>query len=156
MSTSLSLADRLNRPIGVLRMSLTARCNLACPYCCPDVEELPGLLNLEQQIRVIRVATRLGAQTLRLTGGEPLLSRRLLPLLEAVAQARRDRSDPIAGLQAVALTSNGVLLSEPMARALRAAGLDRITISLDAAEGEAAARMAGLQGGAIAGERLVR
>ena len=93
---------------------------------------------------------------MRLTGGEPLLSRRLLPLLEAVAQARRDRSDPIAGLQAVALTSNGVLLSEPMAWALRAAGLDRITISLDAAEGEAAARMAGLQGGAVAGERLVR
>ena len=60
MSTSLPLADRLNRPIGVLRLSLTARCNLACPYCCPDVEELPGLLTLEQQIRVIRVATRLG------------------------------------------------------------------------------------------------
>ena len=156
MSTSLPLADRLNRPIGVLRLSLTARCNLACPYCCTDVEEPPGLLTLEQQIRVIRVATRLGAQTLRLTGGEPLLSRRLLPLLEAVAQARRDRSDPMVGLQAVALTSNGVLLSAPMARALRAAGLDRITISLDAAEGEAAARMAGLQGGAVAGERLVR
>ena len=156
MSTSLPLADRLNRPIGVLRLSLTARCNLACPYCCPDVEEPPGLLTLEQQIRVIRVATRLGVQTLRLTGGEPLLSRRLLPLLEAVTQARRDRSDPMAGLQAVALTSNGVLLSEPMARALRAAGLDRITISLDAAEGEAAARMAGLQGGAVAGDRLVR
>ena len=123
MSTSLPLADRLNRPIGVLRLSLTARGNLACPYCCPDVEEPPGLLTLEQQIRVIRVATRLGAQTLRLTGGEPLLSRRLLPLLEAVAQARRDRSDPMAGLQTVALTSNGVLLSEPMARALRAAWL---------------------------------
>ena len=89
MSTSLPLADRLNRPIGVLRLSLTARCNLACPYCCPDVEEPPGLLTLEQQMRVIRVAARLGAQTLRLTGGEPLLSRRLLPLLEAVAQARR-------------------------------------------------------------------
>ena len=103
MSTTLPLADRLNRPIGVLRLSLTARCNLACPYCCPDVEEPPGLLTLEQQIRVIRVATRLGAQTLRLTGGEPLLSRRLLPLLEAVAQARRDRSDPMAGLQTVAL-----------------------------------------------------
>ena len=85
MSTPLPLADRLNRPIGVLRLSLTARCNLACPYCCPDVEEPPGLLTLEQQMRVIRVASRLGAQTLRLTGGEPLLSRRLLPLLEAVA-----------------------------------------------------------------------
>ena len=156
MSTPLPLADRLNRPIGVLRLSLTARCNLACPYCCPDVEEPLGLLTLEQQLRVIRVAARLGAQTLRLTGGEPLLSRRLLPLLESVAQARRDRSDPMAGLQTVAMTSNGVLLSERMACALRAAGLDRITISLDAAVGDAAARMAGLQGGAVAGDRLVR
>ena len=156
MSTSLPLADRFNRPLGVLRLSLTARCNLACPYCRPDVDDPPGLLTLEQQMRVIRVASRLGTQTLRLTGGEPLLSRRLLPLLEAVAQARRRRSDPVAGLEVVALTSNGVLLSEPMARSLRAAGLNRITISLDAAEGDAAARMAGLQGGAVAGERLVR
>ena len=155
MSTSLPLADRLNRPIGVLRLSLTARCNLACPYCCPDVDDPPGLLNLDQQLRVIRVASRLGAQTLRLTGGEPLLSRRLLPLLEAVAQARMRRSDPMAGLRAVALTTNGVLLSEPMARSLRASGLDRITISLDAAQGDAAARMAGLKGGALAGDRLV-
>ena len=110
MSTSLPLADRFNRPIGVLRLSLTARCNLSCPYCCPDVDDPPGLLNLDQQLRVIRVASRLGAQTLRLTGGEPLLSRRLLPLLEAVAQARMRRSDPMAGLRAVALTANGVLL----------------------------------------------
>ena len=74
MSTSLPLADRLNRPIGVLRLSLTARCNLACPYCCPDLEEPSGLLTLEQQMRVIRVAKRLGAQTLRLSGGEALLN----------------------------------------------------------------------------------
>ena len=89
MSTSLPLADRFNRPLGVLRLSLTARCNLACPYCRPDVDDPPGLLTLEQQMRVIRVASRLGTQTLRLTGGEPLLSRRLLPLLEAVAPAPR-------------------------------------------------------------------
>ena len=156
MSTSLPLEDRPNRPIGVLRLSLTARCNLACSYCCTDVEEPLGLLTLEQQLRVIRVAARLGAQPLRLTSGEPLLSRRLLPLLESVAQARRDPSDPMADLQTVALTSNGVLLSERVACALRAVGLDRITISLDAALGDSAARMAGLQGGAVAGDRLVR
>lgn len=119
------------------------------------MEKPLGLLSLEQQLRVIRVAARLGEQTLPLTGGEPLLSRRLLPLLDSVTQARRDRSDPMAGLQAVALTSNEVLLSKRIARALRAAGLDCITISLDAAEWEAA-RMAGLQGGAVAGDRLVR
>ena len=120
------------------------------------MEKPLGLLSLEQQLRVIRVAARLGEQTLPLTGGEPLLSRRLLPLLDSVTQARRDRSDPMAGLQAVALTSNEVLLSKRIARALRAAGLDCITISLDAAEWDAAARMAGLQGGAVAGDRLVR
>ena len=156
MSTSLPLADRLNRPIGVLRMSLTARCNLACPYCCPDVEEPPGLLTLEQQMRVIRVAARLGAQTLRLTGGEPLLSTRLLPLLQRVNDGRAVQAQPWAGLREVALTSNGVLLNRQRAEALRAAGLDRITISLDAMHGAVAARMAGLRGGAAAGDQLVQ
>ena len=156
MSTSLPLADRLNRPIGVLRLSLTARCNLACPYCCPDVEDPPGLLTLEQQLRVIRVAARLGAQTLRLTGGEPLLSTRLLPLLQRVNDGRAVQAQPWAGLREVALTSNGVLLNRQRAEALRAAGLDRITISLDAMHGAVAARMAGLRGGAAAGDQLVQ
>ena len=156
MSTSLPLADRLNRPIGVLRLSLTARCNLACPYCCPDLEEPPGLLTLEQQMRVIRVAARLGAQTLRLTGGEPLLSTRLLPLLQRVNDGRAVQAQPWAGLREVALTSNGVLLNRQRAEALRAAGLDRITISLDAMHGAVAARMAGLRGGAAAGDQLVQ
>ena len=156
MSTSLPLADRLNRPIGVLRLSLTARCNLACPYCCPDVEEPPGLLTLEQQMRVIRVAARLGAQTLRLTGGEPLLSSRLLPLLQRVNDGRAVHAQPWAGLRQVALTSNGVLLNRQRAEALRAAGLDRITLSLDAIHGAVAARMAGLRGGAAAGDQLVQ
>ena len=156
MSTPLPLTDRLNRPIGVLRLSLTARCNLACPYCCPDVEDPPGLLTLEQQLRVIRVAARLGAQTLRLTGGEPLLSTRLLPLLQRVNDGRAVQAQPWAGLREVALTSNGVLLNRQRAEALRAAGLDRITISLDAMHGAVAARMAGLRGGAAAGDQLVQ
>ena len=156
MSTPLPLADRLNRPIGVLRLSLTARCNLACPYCCPDVEEPPGLLTLEQQMRVIRVAARLGAQTLRLTGGEPLLSSRLLPLLQRVNDGRAVHAQPWAGLRQVALTSNGVLLNRQRAEALRAAGLNRITLSLDAIHGAVAARMAGLRGGAAAGDQLVQ
>ena len=156
MSTLLPLTDRLNRPIGVLRLSLTARCNLACPYCCPDVEDPPGLLTLEQQLRVIRVAARLGAQTLRLTGGEPLLSTRLLPLLQRVNDGRAVQAQPWAGLREVALTSNGVLLNRQRAEALRAAGLDRITISLDAMHGAVAARMAGLRGGAAAGDQLVQ
>lgn len=150
------LIDQRARPLGVLRMSLTARCNLACPYCCPDVADPPGLLTLDEQLRLIRVAANLGAHTLRLTGGEPLLSERLLPLLERVALGRMTSGDPLQGIRQVALTTNGVLLTQERAMALRSVGLDRITVSLDAVEGTVVARMAGLHGGVSAGERLVR
>ena len=156
MTAATSPIDQRARSLGVLRMSLTARCNLACPYCCPDVADPPDLLSLEQQLRLIRVAARLGAHTLRLTGGEPLLSDRLLPLLEQVALGRVTSGDPLQGLRQVALTSNGVLLTEARARALRAAGLERITISLDAVEAAVVARMAGLRGGESAGTRLIQ
>ncbi|WP_186480208.1 GTP 3',8-cyclase MoaA [Synechococcus sp. NOUM97013] len=148
--------DQHTRPLGVLRLSLTARCNLACPYCCPDSVDPPVMLTLEQQLRLIRVAARLGVHTLRLTGGEPLLSDRLMPLLAGVADGRRTPGDPLAGLRDVALTTNGVLLSEQRAKALKKTGLDRITVSLDAVDGAVAARMAGLRGGRIAGEGLVQ
>ena len=155
MSPAPPPVDQWFRPFGVLRLSLTARCNLACPYCCPDSEELPGLMRLDQQVRLVRVACGLGVHTLRLTGGEPLLSDRLLPLLEALAAGRSNAADPLARLKEVALTTNGVLLTPEKALALRAAGLDRITVSLDALEGGVVATMAGLRGGQRAGERLV-
>jgi len=156
MTLETSVADQRCRTLGVLRLSLTARCNLSCPYCCPDAEDPPGLLSLEQQVRLIRVACRLGVHTLRLTGGEPLLSDRLLPLLQQIHKGRQTQGDPLTGLREVALTSNGVLLTAGRATALRASGLDRITISLDAVDAEVAARMAGLRGGAAAGERHVQ
>ena len=156
MTPEPSVADQRFRTLGVLRLSLTARCNLACPYCCPDAGDPPGLLSLEQQVRLIRVACRLGVHTLRLTGGEPLLSERLLPLLEQIHIGRQTNGDPLTGLREVALTSNGVLLTAERATALRASGLNRITISLDAIDAAVAARMAGLRGGASAGERLVQ
>ncbi|MFM7238924.1 MAG: radical SAM protein, partial [Cyanobium sp.] len=133
--------DQLNRPLGVLRLSVTARCNLACPYCLPDGVEPPGLLTLAQRLRVIEAAVALGVSSLRLTGGEPLLHAGLEELIAAV-QPLRER-----GLREIALTSNGVLLSAERARALRRAGLNRITLSLDGATGEAVARMAGVGGG---------
>ena len=156
MTSAPSLVDQRSRPLGVLRLSLTGRCNLACPYCCPDAEDPAGLLSLEQQLQLIRVACHLGAHTLRLTGGEPVLSGRLLPLLQRVNDGRAVQAQPWAGLREVALTSNGVLLNRQRAEALRAAGLDRITISLDAMHGAVAARMAGLRGGAAAGDQLVQ
>ena len=130
--------DQLGRPLGVLRLSLTARCNLACPYCLPDGQEPEGVLTLEQRLRVISAAVALGARSLRLTGGEPLLHGQLEELIASAARP---------ALHEIALTSNGVLLSAARARALRRAGLNRITFSLDGATGEAVARMAGVGGG---------
>jgi cyclic pyranopterin phosphate synthase len=143
-----SLTDGLGRPLGVLRLSLTARCNLACPYCLPDGQEPPGLLTLEQRRTVVQAAVALGAQSLRLTGGEPLLHPQLENLIEAVQPLRAK------GLREIALTSNGTLLSANRSRALREAGLDRLTLSLDGADGASVARMTGLSD-ARAGERTL-
>jgi GTP 3',8-cyclase len=140
--------DQLNRPLGVLRLSLTARCNLACPYCLPDGVEPPGLLTLAQRLQLIEAAVALGAHSLRLTGGEPLLHPELERLIEAVQPLRAE------GLREIALTSNGTLLSAGRARALREAGLDRITLSLDGADGSSVARMAALSD-ARAGARML-
>jgi cyclic pyranopterin phosphate synthase len=148
VSTLAHPSDRLGRPLGVLRLSLTARCNLACPYCLPDGVEPPGLLTLAQRLRVIEAAVALGVRSLRLTGGEPLLHSQLEELIRAVQPLRA------RGLGEIALTSNGVLLNAERARALRTAGLDRITLSLDGTTGAAVARMAGLGDGA-AGERTL-
>jgi cyclic pyranopterin phosphate synthase len=133
--------DQLGRPLGVLRLSLTARCNLACPYCLPDGMEPPGLLDQRQRLAVIEAAVALGAGSLRLTGGEPLLHTGLEALIAAAGPLRQ------RGLREIALTSNGSLLSAERAQALRAAGLDRITLSLDGTTGASVARMAGLNGG---------
>jgi cyclic pyranopterin phosphate synthase len=139
--------DRHGRPLGVLRLSLTARCNLACPYCCPESKDPPGLLQLEERRLVVQTAVELGVHTLRLTGGEPLLS----PQLEALVAAVR----PLQGLQEIAITTNGVLLDAERARSLKAAGVDRLTLSLDAVDGSTAARMAGLAGGTAQGNALL-
>ena len=92
--------------------------------------------------------------SLRLTGGEPLLQPQLEALIAAAGPLRQRRPDG-GGLREIALTSNGALLSAERARALRAAGLDRLTLSLDGAEAGAVATMAGLTGGAAAGEALL-
>jgi cyclic pyranopterin phosphate synthase len=134
----MTVADLLERPLGVLRLSLTARCNLACPYCLPDGQEPPGLLSLEQRLQVAGAAVALGASSVRLTGGEPLLHKELDALIGALQPLRSQ------GLQEIALTSNGLLLSAQRAQQLRDAGLDRLTLSLDGTTGASVARMAGL------------
>jgi cyclic pyranopterin phosphate synthase len=120
------LVDRLARPLGSLRISVTDRCNLRCQYCMPEEEYvwLPrhDILQFEEIVRLAGVFTMLGVRRIRITGGEPLLRRDLPVLISRLAA--------VAGLEDLALTTNGVLLGELAAR-LRAAGLHRITVSLD-------------------------
>lgn len=125
------LVDRFGRPLRDLRVSVTDRCNLRCPYCMPREVFGAGfafmdrreLLSFEEVARLARVFARLGVRKIRLTGGEPLL-RRELPRLVAML-------DEVGGIEDIALTTNGTLLSA-QARALHAAGLHRVTVSLDA------------------------
>ena len=134
----------------MLRLSLTARCNLACPYCLPDGQEPEGLLSLEQRLAVVEAAVALGFHSLRLTGGEPLLHPGLTELVAAVQPLRR------AGLRQIAVTSNGLLLTAERAWQLRQAGLDRLTISLDGTTATSVARMAGLKETSAGAQALAR
>jgi GTP 3',8-cyclase len=123
---SLSLLDRLDRPLRNLRLSVTDRCNLRCSYCMPEPDYvwLPreDLLGFEEISRLTDVFLDLGVDKVRLTGGEPLLRRDLTTLVGMLSTKPRIRD--------LALTTNGVLLADHAA-ALRAAGLHRITVSLD-------------------------
>lgn len=121
-----AVSDRLGRPLRSLRISVTDRCNLRCQYCMPEENYvwLPrgDLLSFEETSALVDVFLELGVEKLRLTGGEPLL-RRDLPVLVRMLACKN-------GLRDLALTTNAVLLAES-ARALREAGLHRVTISLD-------------------------
>ncbi len=126
----LPLADRLARPLRDLRISVTDRCQFRCTYCMPrevfgrDFAFVPRgqLLTFEELARVARVFAGLGVRKLRLTGGEPVLRRDLEKLVAMLAG--------IGGIGDIALTTNGALLAGK-ARALAAAGLRRVTVSLD-------------------------
>lgn len=139
-----ALLDTRSRPLRDLRISVTDRCNFRCGYCMPreafgkDHAFLPqtALLSFEEIARVARLMLSLGVTTLRLTGGEPLLRKDLERLVALLASLRtRDGSAPD-----IALTTNGSLLRRK-ARALRDAGLNRVTVSLDALSPERFARM---------------
>jgi cyclic pyranopterin phosphate synthase len=118
--------DRLDRPARSLRISVTDRCNLRCQYCMPEEHYtwLPraDILRFEELDRLAGVFTELGVDRVRITGGEPLLRRDLPGLLQRLAANPRIRD--------LAMTTNGVRLAG-QAAALRAAGLHRITVSLD-------------------------
>ena len=118
--------DAFGRPLGSLRLSVTDRCNLRCQYCMPEEHYvwLPrqSLLTFEELSRLAAIFARLGADRIRLTGGEPLLRRELNTLVRQLAS--------VGGVQDLALTTNGMLLAAHAAL-LRDAGLQRVTVSLD-------------------------
>ncbi len=120
------IADTFGRPLRSLRVSVTDRCNLRCQYCMPEDEyawlRRDDLLSFDELELLARAFARAGVARVRLTGGEPLLR----PGLAALA----GRLAAIGGVEELSLTTNGVLLAE-QAEALFAAGLARVTVSLD-------------------------
>lgn len=138
------LLDALGRPLHDLRISVTDRCNFRCVYCMPkevfdkDYAYLPhgDLLSFEEITRVARLFVAHGVEKIRLTGGEPLLRKhleRLVAMLRALATPSGRPLD-------LTLTTNGALLARK-AHALKDAGLDRVTVSLDALDDAVFRRM---------------
>src|SRR5256885_3269595 len=122
------LVDTLGRPMRDLRISVTDRCNFRCVYCMPREvfdaghEFLPhsAILSFEEIARLARIFVGLGVRKIRLTGGEPLVRKQLHRLVAMLAELTAE----------ITLTTNGSLLAR-QARALKDAGLDRVTVSLD-------------------------
>jgi len=129
------MEDRLHRPLHDLRISLTDRCNFRCTYCMPKEVFGPGyrflgrneVLSFEELERLTRVFAGLGVRKVRLTGGEPLLRRNVDQLVARLAA--------IDGIEDLTMTTNGSLLRRH-APALAAAGLTRVTVSLDSLDDE--------------------
>ncbi len=120
------MIDGYGRKIEYLRMSVTDACNLRCVYCMPPdgMKECPcrSAMSAEEFVEIAREAASLGMKKLRITGGEPLVRRDILPLVRSLGS--------IEGIEDMSLTTNATLLA-PMARELFDAGIRRINISLD-------------------------
>ncbi len=138
------VADRLGRPLHDLRVSVIETCNYRCPYCMPEgrvADETPldsaSRLDFDEIEMAVRAFARLGVSKVRLTGGEPLLRKDLPQLVRRLAA--------IPGIDDLALTTNASLLAGK-ARALREAGLQRLTISIDALDPEIFRQLSGGRG----------
>ena len=129
------LSDTLGRPLRDLRISVTDRCNFRCNYCMPrevfnkDYAFLPhsSLLSFEEITRLTRIFVAHGVEKIRLTGGEPMLRKNLEVLVEMLAKLQT----PAGKALDITLTTNGSLLAKK-AQSLKNAGLQRVTVSLDA------------------------
>jgi len=140
-----SVRDAYERPLQDLRISLLDRCNLRCPYCMPEAEYNADYQFLTRQqrlshdeiLRIAEVAVGLGVTKLRLTGGEPLLDKKVTDLMACLGK--------LEGVDDLALTTNGILLA-PVAAQLAEAGLQRVTISLDSLDEEIFRTLSGNRG----------
>jgi len=151
----MSLTDKFGRSIHDLRISITDRCNYKCVYCRTGTNgaafaELP----FDDYLRMARILVSLGITKIRLTGGEPLLRKGIVQFVRDLAQLRTEE-----GLKPeIAVTTNGHLLAE-IAQPLKDAGLDRVTVSMDAVDPEKFARITRVPHGyenVLAGVRAAR
>ncbi len=161
-----NITDKFDRPLRDLRISVTDRCNFRCVYCMPkeifgsEHAFLPreSILSFEEIVRLTRIFTDHGVEKLRITGGEPLVRQNLERLIEMLAN--------IEGIKDITLTTNASLLPRK-AQALKDAGLNRVTVSLDAASDETFKQindvnfpvrrvLEGIEAGAAAGLRPVK
>lgn len=126
------MKDTYRREINYLRVSVTDRCNLRCVYCMPSEGVKPAphgeILSYEEISRVVSAAATLGVKKVRLTGGEPLVRRDIAELVKLVST--------VPGIDDIALTTNGLLLTPPFAARLKEAGLKRVNVSLDTLRAE--------------------
>jgi cyclic pyranopterin phosphate synthase len=122
--------DSYNRNIHYLRISLTDKCNLRCVYCMPvDMQFAPPsyLLQDDELVRLVRIATTVGFDRVRLTGGEPTVRRNLVGIVDQIAH--------MPGIKEIAMTTNALKLEE-MAEPLAKAGVKRVNISIDTLDAE--------------------
>lgn len=120
------MIDSYGREINYLRISVTDRCNLRCKYCMPaqgiELKKHEDILRFEDILKIVKIASKLGITKIRYTGGEPLVMKDIDKLIYETSR--------VAGIEDIAITTNGILLSE-MGYDLKKAGLKRVNISLD-------------------------
>jgi cyclic pyranopterin phosphate synthase len=139
------MQDRYGHRISYLRVSITDRCNERCTYCMPQElqEWLPreDILTFEETLRLVGIAAELGVSKVRITGGEPLTRRDVIDFIRRIPE--------ISGIRSIGLSTNGTLLAreiapgKPMARALRAAGVGSVNVSLDTLDREVYSQITG-------------
>lgn len=120
------MLDEEGREVNYLRISVTDLCNLRCIYCMPEEgiikKSYADILNIEEFEKIVKVASKLGINKVRLTGGEPLVRKGIVELVQKISR--------VPGINEVALTTNGTLLKD-YAKPLKEAGLKRVNISID-------------------------